>query len=61
MKLVKNTIALTLCTILAQPALAANVDIYGRADVSLQSSDEGEGKFTEVKSNASRIGFKGTS
>jgi predicted porin len=59
MKLVKNTIALTLCTILAQPAFAASVDIYGRADVSLQSSDEGEGKFTEVKSNASRIGFKG--
>ncbi len=60
MKLVKNTIALTLCTILAQPAFAANVDIYGRADVSLQSSDEGDGSFTEVKSNASRLGFKGT-
>lgn len=59
MKLVKNTIALTLCTILAQPALAANVDIYGRADVSLQSSDSGEGNFSEIKSNASRIGFKG--
>lgn len=60
MKLIKNTLALTICSILAQPALAANIDIYGRADVSLQSSDEGEGKFTEVKSNASRIGFKGT-
>lgn len=59
MKLVKNTIAFTICSILAQPALAANVDIYGRADVSLQSSDEGEGSFTEVKSNASRLGFKG--
>jgi predicted porin len=59
MKLVKNTLALTICSILAQPAIAANIDIYGRADVSFQSSDEGEGKFTEVKSNASRLGFKG--
>lgn len=60
MKLVKSTLALTVCTILAQPALAANVDIYGRADVSLQSSDNGEGRFSEINSNASRIGFKGT-
>lgn len=59
MKLIKNTLALTICSILAQPALAANIDIYGRADVSFQSSDEGEGNFSEVKSNASRIGFKG--
>jgi len=44
----------------ALPAMAASVDIYGRADLSVQSSDEGEGKFTEIKSNASRIGFKGT-
>jgi predicted porin len=36
-----------------------SIDIYGRADVSFQSSDSGEGSFTEVKSNASRIGFKG--
>ncbi|MDX2367268.1 MAG: porin [Colwellia sp.] len=60
MKLVKNTLALTICSIIALPTFAANVDIYGRADVSVQSSDEGEGRFTEVKSNASRLGFKGT-
>jgi predicted porin len=59
MKLVKSTLALTLCSIITLPTLAANVDIYGRADVSLQSSDEGEGSFSEIKSNASRIGFKG--
>jgi len=63
MKLVKNTLALAICSIVALPTFAANIDsnieIYGRADVSLQSSDEGEGNFTEVKSNASRIGFKG--
>lgn len=60
MKLVKRTLALAVFSIVSQPLLAANVDIYGRADVSLQSSDEGEGSFSEVKSNASRIGFKGT-
>jgi predicted porin len=42
------------------PAIAASVDIYGRADLSVQSSDQGEGNFTELKSNASRLGFKGT-
>ena len=60
MKLVKNTLALTICSIIALPTLAADVDVYGRADVSVQSSDAGEGSFTEVKSNASRIGLKGT-
>ena len=55
-----NVLALSLCSILAYPAMAASVDVYGRADVSLQVSDEGEGSFSEVKSNASRIGFKGT-
>ncbi len=44
----------------ALPVMAASVDIYGRADVSVQSSDEGQGNFTELKSNASRLGFKGT-
>jgi predicted porin len=60
MKLVKNTLALAICSVIALPTFAADVSIYGRADVSVQSSDEGEGSFTEVKSNASRIGFKGT-
>ncbi len=60
MKLVKNTLALAICSIVAVPTFAADINIYGRADVSLQKSDEGDGSFTEVKSNASRIGFKGT-
>ena len=60
MKLVKSAITLAACTILAQPAFAENVEIYGRADVSLQSSDSGEGSFSEINSNASRLGFKGT-
>jgi predicted porin len=60
MKLVKYTLALVIASIIVSPTLAANVEIYGRANVSLQSSDEGEGRFTEMNSNASRIGFKGT-
>ncbi|XOV80761.1 MAG: porin [Aestuariibacter sp.] len=35
------------------------VDLYGQANVSLQSADEGDGSFTEMKSNASRIGVRG--
>ncbi|PCI57510.1 MAG: porin [Gammaproteobacteria bacterium] len=74
MKLIKNTLALAICSVIALPTFAAkfdvgsdtNLEIYGRADVSMQSSDDGlggdsdgEGSFTEIKSNASRIGFKG--
>lgn len=60
MKLVKNTLAIAISSIIALPTFAADIDIYGRADLSVQKSDEGAGSFTEVKSNASRIGFKGT-
>ncbi len=35
------------------------VTIYGKANVSAQYADEGEGSFTEIKSNASRVGVKG--
>jgi len=62
MKLVKTTIALATCSALSYTAMAADVpsvDVYGRADLSFQSSDEGDGSFTEIKSNASRIGLKG--
>ena len=38
----------------------AEVDIYGKANVTVQSSDDGEGSFTEIKSNASRFGLKGS-
>jgi len=59
MKLIKNSIVLALTSIITLPTFAANIDLYGRANVSLQSSDEGEGRFSEMNSNASRIGFKG--
>tara|TARA_R110000737_G_scaffold194613_2_gene215752 strand:- start:2391 stop:3317 length:927 start_codon:yes stop_codon:yes gene_type:complete len=60
MKNTYNKIAVALLSSLSLSAFAADVDIYGKANLSLQSSDEGEGSFTEVKSNASRIGLKGT-
>jgi predicted porin len=60
MKHTYNKIAVVLLSSLSMSAFAANVEVYGKANLSLQSSDEGEGSFTEVKSNASRIGLKGS-
>jgi len=62
MKLVKTSIALATCSALSLSAMAADmpsVDIYGRADLAIQSSDEGEGSFSSIESKASRIGLKG--
>ncbi len=59
MQFAKSTLALALAAGLSFPALA-DVTVYGKANVSLQSSDEGEGSFTEIKSNASRFGLKGS-
>ncbi|GHF83821.1 porin [Thalassotalea marina] len=55
-----RTLAAAIVTALSLPVTAADIDIYGKANLTVQSSDEGEGSFTEVKSNASRIGLKGT-
>lgn len=60
MKFLKTTLAMAVLSAASVSAMAADVTIYGKANLSVQSSDEGEGSFTEVKSNASRIGFKGT-
>lgn len=60
MKHTYNKIAVALLSSLSLSAFAADVDIYGKANLSVQSSDFGEGSFTEVTSNASRIGLKGT-
>ncbi|GLX82411.1 porin [Thalassotalea eurytherma] len=61
MKLTKSAIALALLSSFSLSAAAADVLVYGKVNVSFQYSDdkeEGNG-FTEIKSNASRIGFKG--
>ncbi len=61
MKLSYNTIAAALLSTLSVSAFAGDVVIYGKANLTAQSSDDGngEGSYTEIKSNASRIGFKG--
>ncbi|QBG35263.1 porin [Litorilituus sediminis] len=59
MKFSKQALLVAMLPVIHAPVMAANVDIYGRADVSVQSSDDGEGNYSEIKSNASRIGFKG--
>jgi len=44
------------------PAFAnddGTLTVYGRANVSLQSNDTGNGSDTDVVSNSSRFGFKG--
>lgn len=59
MKFAKSSLCLALLSGLSFNALA-EVDIYGKANVTVQSSDDGEGSFTEIKSNASRFGLKGS-
>lgn len=55
--------SLLLGTALTQPALAqptsAGPTFYGRAHLSLEAVDEGEGVYTEVQDNASRLGVNG--
>ncbi|MDP5188546.1 porin [Rheinheimera baltica] len=38
---------------------AKELEVYGKINVTAQSSDDGDGRFTELKSNASRFGLKG--
>ena len=59
MKFAKSSLCLALLSGLSFNTLA-EVDIYGKANVTVQSSDDGEGSFTEIKSNASRFGLKGS-
>ena len=59
MKFAKAPLALSLLAILSAPVMA-DVTVYGKANVTIQNSDEGEGSFTEIKSNASRFGLKGS-
>lgn len=59
MKLTKTTLATALVAAISAPSFAADVALYGKANVTVQSSDDGTGSVTEVKSNASRIGVKG--
>lgn len=48
-----------LLTFFSTHLMAESLTIYGKANISVQAADEGEGNFTEMKSNASRFGVKG--
>lgn len=56
---VKNTLLLALLSGLSLPLQADPLTVYGKINVTAQNSDEGEGSFSELKSNASRFGLKG--
>jgi len=60
MKLSNNILTVAVLSALSAPVLAADLSVYGKANLTVQSSDDGEGSYTEVKSNASRIGLQGT-
>lgn len=59
MKFTKTTLATALLASMSVSAVAADVKIYGKANVTVQASDDGTESVTEIKSNASRIGLKG--
>lgn len=55
----KKTLLLAMFMTAALPLQADPLTVYGKINVSAQSSDEGAGSFSELKSNASRFGIKG--
>jgi predicted porin len=55
-------VALTVLPVLfalSRLSSAAEVDVYGRLNLTLQNSDEAAGEKVELQNNASRIGVKG--
>jgi len=72
MKRVKSSLSLALCSLLTLPVIAVDkvpaektvqnkevIEFYGKLNISLQASEEGDESFNELKSNASRVGVKG--
>lgn len=61
MKFTKTTLAATLLSALSFSAFSAEeLTFYGKANVTVQASDDGEESIKEIKSNASRVGVKGS-
>lgn len=59
MKMLKTLVAASVLSAMATPVMA-DTTVYGKANVTVQSSDDGAGSVTELKSNASRLGVKGS-
>jgi predicted porin len=55
----KTFLSIALALSCVATAQAKDWEIYGKINVSAQQSDEGEGSFGELKSNASRFGIQG--
>ncbi|WP_348734151.1 porin [Rheinheimera texasensis] len=55
----KKAVVVAMLLGLAGVAQADPLTVYGKINVSAQSSDDGAGRFSELKSNASRFGVKG--
>lgn len=70
MKFVKSCIAMSVCSLLSMTTYAAEeakskaqenevAEFYGKVNISIQATEEGDDSFNELKSNASRVGVKG--
>ena len=59
MKLLTSLSLTLLAGAFSTASYADPLSLYGKANISAQAADEGEGNFTELKSNASRFGVKG--
>lgn len=55
----KKTLFVAMLFGLSLPLQADPLTVYGKINVTAQQADEGEGSFSELKSNASRFGLKG--
>jgi len=60
MKFIPSLLSFAVLSAVSITSNAADIALYGKANVTVQSSDDGDGSYSEIKSNASRIGFKGT-
>lgn len=54
------SIAIALASMTTASLAVAEIDLYGKANVSLEMVNEGDVSTTELLSNASRLGFKGS-
>lgn len=59
MKISKKLSVALITVCLSATSVADPITLYGKVNVSVQSTDEGEGQVTELKSNNSRLGVKG--
>lgn len=59
MKMFKTLVATSILASVPAAAIADPV-VYGKANLTVQSSDDGTDSTTEIKSNASRLGIKGS-